>query len=223
MRRSPRVVLAWIATVLVALTTARVVTNDLTNLHNRAKTLGKNVRVLLAVHDLPLGSRIAENDLRAVERPAATIAPDTVDDESLAIGRVLAFGILAGDALRTRHLASGDAADVSGAIPKGKRVLHIESADGYRPEPGAIVDVLATLDSNGLGGDSREATVVARGSAVVAHDAAPDLESGETTTGGVTLLVTEGEARAVAYAGAVGQITLALAPPETACCTSSEP
>jgi len=228
MRRSPRVVLAWIATVLVALATARVVTNDLTNLHNRAKTLGKNVRVLLAVHDLPLGSRIAENDLRAVERPAATIAPDTVDDESLAIGRVLAFGILAGDPLRTRHLASSDAADVSGAIPKGKRVLHIESADGYRPEPGAIVDVLATLDSTGLGGDGlggrgKQADVVARGSSVIAHDAAPDLESGETTTGGVTLLVTEGEARAVAYAGAVGQITLALAPPETACCTSSEP
>ncbi|HVJ99099.1 MAG TPA: hypothetical protein VNC41_19905, partial [Acidimicrobiia bacterium] len=65
--------------------------------------------------------------------------------------------------------------------------------------------------------------VVARGSSVVAHDAAPDLESGEAITPGVTLLVTEDEARAVAYAAAVGQIALALAPPETACCTSSEP
>ena len=223
MRRSPRVVLAWIATVLVALTTARVVTNDLTNLHDRAKTLGKNVRVLLAVHDLPLGSRIAEKDLRAIERPSTTIAPDAVHDESLAIGRVLAFGVLAGDVLRSRHLAHRDAADVSGAIPKGKRVLHIAPADGYQPEPGAIVDVLATLDGDGLGGGSSEAHVVARGSSVVAHDAASDLESGEAATPGVTLLVTEGEARAVAYAAAVGQIALALAPPETACCTSSEP
>jgi Flp pilus assembly protein CpaB len=228
MRRSPRVVLAWIATLLVALVTARVVTSDLTNLHNRAKTLGKNVRVLLVVHDLPLGSRIAENDLRAIERPSGTVAPDTVHDESLAIGRVLAVGVLAGDALRSRHLAPRDAADVSGAIPKGRRVLHVATADGHQPEPGAIVDVLATLDGSGLGGSGlggslSEATVVARGSAVIAHDPAPDLESSEAVAPGVTLLVTEGEARAVAYAAAVGQITLALAPPETACCTSSEP
>ena len=223
MRRSPRVVLAWIATLLVALTTARVVTNDLTSLHNRAKTLGKNVRVLLAVHDLPLGSRIAESDVRAIERPASTVAPDVVNDESVAIGRVLALGVLAGDALRSRHFAPRDAADVSGAIPKGRRVLHISAADGYQPEPGAIVDVLATIDADGLGVMGSEARVVARGSSVVAHDAAPDLESGEAITPGVTLLVTEGEARAVAYAAAVGQIALALAPPETACCTSSEP
>jgi Flp pilus assembly protein CpaB len=227
MRRSPRVVLAWIATLLVALVTARVVTSDLTNLHNRAKTLGKNVRVLLAVHDLPLGSRIAEKDLRAIERPSATIEPDTVHDESLAVGRVLAYPLLAGDALRSRHLAHRDAADVSGAIPHGKRVLHIASPDGYQPEPGAVVDVLATFDgegfANGSGSGADEARVVARGSSIIAHDEAPDLESGAAATAGVTLLVTEGEARAVAYATAVGQITLALAPPETACCTSSEP
>lgn len=227
MRRSPRVVLAWIATLLVVLGTARVVTNDLTSLHNRAKTLGKNVRVLLAVHDLPLGSRIAENDLRAVERPSATVAPDTVHDASGAIGRVVAFGLLAGDALRSRHLAPSDAPDISGAIPSGKRVLHVVAADGYQPEPGAIVEVLATADAGGFpdapNGAENQARIVARGASVVAHDAGPDFESGESATAGVTLLVTEGEARAVAYAASVGQITLALAPPETACCTSSEP
>jgi pilus assembly protein CpaB len=219
MRRSPRVVLAWIAMLLVALVTARVVTNDLTNLHNRAKTLGKNVRVLLAVHDLPLGSRITENDLRAIERPAATITPDAVHDQSVAIGRVLAVAVLAGDALRTRHLAHGDAADVSGAIPKGKRVLHLSAADGYQPEAGSIVEVLATAE----GEPGSEARVVARGASVIGLDAEPDPESEAAPTAGVTLLVTEDEARAVAYAAAVGQITLALAPPETACCTSSEP
>ena len=40
MRRSPRVVLAWLATLVVALTTARVVGGDLATLHRRAATLG---------------------------------------------------------------------------------------------------------------------------------------------------------------------------------------
>ena len=38
---------------------------------------------------------------------------------------------------------------------------------------------------------------------------------------GVTLLVTEDEARGLAFAAANGVLTLALAPPEDACCTST--
>jgi Flp pilus assembly protein CpaB len=215
MRRSPRVVLAWIATVLVALVTARVVTNDLAILHDRARSLGKNVRVLLAVHDVALGSRIAENDLRVVERPASTVAPDAVHDVDAVDGRIATVALLEGDVLRARHLTEG----IGGAIPTGRRVLHVAPTDGYQPEAGTIVEVLATFEGDTEGA----ARVVARGASVVALDKAPDPESGDTAPPGVTLLVTEDEARRIAFATAVGSITLALAPPETACCTSSEP
>lgn len=215
MRRSPRVVLAWIATGLVALVTARVVTNDLAILHDRARSLGKNVRVLLVVHDVPLGSRIAENDLRVVERPESTVALDAVHNVDAAAGQVATVALLDGDVLRTRHLTDG----IGGAIPKGRRVVHVAPTDGYQPAPGTIVEVLATFEGDTEG----EARVVARGASVIALDAAPDPESGDTAPPGVTLLVTEAEARATAFASAVGSITLALAPPETACCTSSEP
>jgi Flp pilus assembly protein CpaB len=215
MRRSPRVVLAWIATVLVALVTVRVVTNDLAILHDRARSLGKNVRVLLAVHDVPLGSKIAENDLRAVERPSSTVPPDAVHDLDAVNGRVATVALLEGDVLRARHLTDG----IGGVIPKGKRVLHVAPTDGFAPDAGTTVEVLATFEGDTDGA----ARVVARGASVVGLDAAPDPESGDTAPPGVTLLVTEDEARATAFASTVGSITLALAPPETACCTSSEP
>jgi hypothetical protein len=40
----------------------------------------------------------------------------------------------------------------------------------------------------------------------------------DATGVGVTVLVTEDEARAVAYAAAIGEVMLALAPAQTACC-----
>ena len=61
----------------------------------------------------------------------------------------------------------------------------------------------------------REAEVVAHAARVLAVDADDDaLADGA----GVTLLVTEDEARGLAFAAANGVLTLALAPPEDACC-----
>ena len=43
--------LAWLAAVIVALTTARVVGGDLAALHRRAEALGPQVSVIVATHD----------------------------------------------------------------------------------------------------------------------------------------------------------------------------
>jgi hypothetical protein len=48
-------------------------------------------------------------------------------------------------------------------------------------------------------------------------------DSGVESGAGVTLLVTEAEANGVAYAAGNGELVIALAPPETACCTPSSP
>ena len=66
MRRSPRVLLAWLAALVVALTTARVVGGDLAALHRRAASLGPLRSVVVAAHDL---------DARPDRRPPATCAP----------------------------------------------------------------------------------------------------------------------------------------------------
>jgi Flp pilus assembly protein CpaB len=83
--------------------------------------------------------------------------------------------------------------------------------------------VLGAFDTGDLeSGGSRRAALVAQGARVLATDdaASDDAESAGDAEPGVTLLVTEAEAGAVAYAASYGSITIALAPPEAACCPS---
>ena len=80
--------------------------------------------------------------------------------------------------------------------------------------------MLAAFDPNAVTIDNGGATAatVARAAQVVALD--DNVESGGQQGTGVTLLVTEDEARAVAFAATNAELSLALAPPETACCSS---
>jgi Flp pilus assembly protein CpaB len=100
--------------------------------------------------------------------------------------------------------------------------------DGFQPPVGSVVDVLATYDPSLATGSGSpgEATFVARGALVVAlGGAAQDGDAGasaDANGSGVTLLVTETESRSVAYATAIGQVSLALAPVE-ACCSAPTP
>jgi pilus assembly protein CpaB len=220
MHRSPRVLLAWTIVVVVAIVTARVVASDLATLHRRARTLGPDVHVLLAARDLPLGATIGANDLRVVVRPAATAPPDAMRDSHDVAGRVVSSDLARDDIVRAVHLAPRERTGLDGIVPAGRRAVHIPVKDGFRPAVGAVVDVLAAFDpAVSAPGSRNTATTVARGARVLAVDDAT--QSGAEGESGVTLLVTESEAGAVAYAAGMGSVTIALAPPETACCTSS--
>jgi Flp pilus assembly protein CpaB len=219
MHRSPRVLLAWTIVVVVATVTARVVANDLATLHRRARTLGPDVHVLLAARALPLGATLTPSDLHVVVRPAATVPPDAMRDSPDAIGRVVAVDLARDDLVRAVHLAPRERTGLDGIVPMGRRAVHIPIRDGFRPAVGAVVDLLAAFDpALSVAGSGNTATAVARGARVLAVD---DAQSGTEGGSGVTLLVTEGEAGAVAYAAGNGSVSIALAPPETACCTSS--
>jgi Flp pilus assembly protein CpaB len=225
MRRSPRVLLAWAAAAIVVLVTIRVVAGDLEALHRRAHALGRDVPVVLAAHDLALGATVHPDDVRVVRRPATTVAADAVRDPAAVGGRIVAVALLRDDVVGARHLVSG-ASDV---VPGGRRAVHVTVKDGFRPPVGAVVDVLAAYDPAiaAGGGSAGRATVVARGARVLAL-AAPTPGTGDALTdgsnadgmsgSGVTVLVTEDEARTVAYAAAIGNVMLALAPVQTACC-----
>jgi Flp pilus assembly protein CpaB len=94
----------------------------------------------------------------------------------------------------------------------------VSPKDGFRPAPGAIVDVLAAFDPTAVTvvGNGDAAVVVASGARVLATHGAP-LDSGSAAAGaGVTLLVTDSEARVIAFAAANADLTLAIAPPESA-------
>ncbi len=224
MRRSPRVLLAWAAAIIVMLVTVRVVTGDLGSLHRRAHALGADVAVVLAARDLPLGETVVDGDLRVAQRPSTTITADGLHDPGGAIGRVVAVPLLRDEVVGARHLV----ADASGVVPVGQRAVHVVVKDGFQPPVGSVVDVLATYDpSLAVGaGTAGEATVVARGARVLTlalPGAAASGGSGETTGSGVTLMVTETEARSVAYAASIGEVSLALAPARSACCPAGSP
>jgi len=228
MRRSPRVLLAWAAAVIVMLATARVVTGDRGSLHRRAHDLGADVAVVLASRDLPLGTTVGAADLRVVRRPSTTVSADVVHDPAAAVGLIVAVALLRDDPVGARHLvgtAPGEPG-INGAIPAGHRAVHVVVKDGFEPPLGAVVDVLATFDPSfaTVAGSAGVATIVARGAQVIALAPAAAADRGSDTDGsGVTLLVTEPEARSVAYAASLGEVSLALAPAQSACCPAPVP
>lgn len=229
MRRSPRVLLAWAAAVVVVLATMRVVTGDLGALHRRAHSLGADVPVVLAARDLALGTTVGSGDVRTVRRPSSTVSSDALRDPGQAVGHVVAVALLRDDVVGARHLVAGDRAgiggpSINGIVPVGRRAVHVLVKDGFQPPVGSVVDVLATYDPSvaTASGTPGEATLVARGALVLAlAGAAPRGDAGpssDVTPSGVTLLVTETESRSVAYAASIGEVSLTLAPVEAACC-----
>lgn len=213
MRRSPRSLLAWSAALLVAVITIVVVFSDLATLHRRARDFGAPHPVLVAAHDLALGATLGASDVREISRYAAATPANAVVDVDDAVGRVVAVPVLAGSVLLEPHLTERDRDGLSGLVPFGYRAVRIRPDDGLRPPVGAVVDALVALDPTLS--ERREGEIVARAARVLAVEADDDaLADGA----GVTLLVTEDEARGLAFAAANGVLTLALAPPEDACC-----
>src|SRR5689334_20694390 len=208
---------------MVALVTARVVANDLATLHRRAATLGPQRTVLVATRGLPLGAVVRDDDVKIVSRYASTIPPGSLHARRDAVGHVVAVPALRGALVSVRNLVPGRRNGLDGLVPAGMRAVRVSADDGLRPAPGDVVDVLVSLDPTLVAdaGGGNGALTVARAARVVGTDDSKDGGSvGGSGKVAVTLLVTEHEAHAIAFAVANGSIMLALAPPEAACCNN---
>jgi Flp pilus assembly protein CpaB len=216
-RRSPRVFLAWFAAIAVALTTARVVGGDLATLHRRAASLGPQVSVIVATHDLVLGQTIASTDVRREHRYRSQTPHEALRRSSGAVGRVVIVPVLRNGMIFAGHVAPAARTGLDAVIPRGERAVHVTPNDGFRPERGSVVDVLAAFDPSvvAVDGPADAAVVVASGARVLAVDDASSGSAGASEAG-VTLLVTEAEARAIAFASSTADLTLAVTPPESA-------
>jgi pilus assembly protein CpaB len=224
MHRSPRFVAASCAALVVGAATAYVVARDLAELHRRAADLGPVRPVVVAARDLPLGATVAAADLTTVPRHASVTPPGALHDPGGAVGRVVAVPVVRGAVVQQAHLAARDRAGAGALVAPGQRAVRVVPADGMRPEPGAVVDLLAALDPAVAPAAPGETGVaVARGARVLAVEDAGGDGTGSGATAGVTLLVAEDEAYDVAYAAANGVLSLALAPPEAACCQQPVP
>lgn len=227
MRRSPRALAAWAAAFLVAIVTARVVSADLATLHRSAQAFGAPQPAVVAARDLPLGATLRAADLRVVRFAGDPLPPGLLSSVDDAVGRVVAVPVVAGSPVVTGHLTDADRDGLDGLVPPGHRAVRVSTDDGLLPDRGSVVDVLVTLDptlvASSGGGDPT--VTVARAARVLAADGGEVSGDGSAAAGawssGVTLLVTEEEAHRLAFALAHGVVTLALAPPEDACCKTS--
>ena len=197
-----------IAAVVLALGTAQAVARDLASLHRRAEGLGPASPVVVAVRDLALGAtlRLGDVQVRRLHEPP----PGAIDAPGGATGRVVAVPVLAGSPVLRRHLAPAGRPGLAAVVPSGMRAVRVHVEPEWRLPAGSVVDVLAGGDPAGLLPAGEPARMVAEGAIVLAGAAKE-----------VTLLVSVEGARRLASAAAAGPLTLALAPPEDACCTTS--
>lgn len=221
LRRSPRAALCWAAALATALATSVLVAGDLAALHRRARHDDRPLPTVVAGRDLPLGAEVTAADLRVVGLPGRGRPGGALADAAAAAGRVVRTPVLAGTPVLDRHLAPAGRTGAEAAVPVGMRLMHVVVDGGLRPRPGATADVLVTFDPSTVPADVDPTLVVARGALVVTAGPADDGNLAAGRTGGdtgVALLVTAEEAPRLAFAAATGVVTLALTPPEEACC-----
>lgn len=210
LRRSPRALGLWAGAAALAVVTTSVVAGDLAALHRRAGTFGPEQSVVVAREALPLGTTITPADVTTRRVHASQQPPGVLHDVGAAIGRVVRVPLVRDGFVHRDHLAPHGRDGLAGVLPEGTRAVRVQVEHGLRPRAGSAVDVYVSYASGsdvlGTGrtvGDG--ATVAAAGAVVLDADA-----------DGVTLLVEEEQAAALADASARGTLFLALVPPEDA-------
>ena len=209
LRRSPRTAFAWAAAAAVALVTATTVISLLTSLQHQEEAYGALHPIAVARRDLPVGTRVTAVDVARRQIRGEAPEGDALTEQQ-AVGRVVRVPVLRGATLTARHLAASRRTGLGGVVPNGERAIRLVVEHGLRPEVGDLVDVLATFDPETLSDGQDPTIVIAPAVTVLAIDTATD--AGDTVA--VTVLVTPRQSTRVAFAGATGTISLALAPPE---------
>ena len=91
--------------VVVTVTTAAIVASDLAKLHRRANDLGPERSVVVARHDLALGTTISADDLRERRVHSSQLPTGALADVQRAVGRVVTVPLVEGAFVAGRNLA----------------------------------------------------------------------------------------------------------------------
>ncbi|MGZ6975446.1 MAG: Flp pilus assembly protein CpaB [Acidimicrobiia bacterium] len=214
LRRSPRAVLLWTAAAIVAVSTAAYVADTLVSLRHQDEAFGRVHTVVVASRDLALGRRVRTTDLADRKVRGEPEEPGALTDRADAVGRVVTVPLLRGAVVSRRHLVARQRDGRDGTVPDGLRAMRVIIEGGVRPRPGDPVDLYATFDPQTVAADVEPTLTVAHAVPVIAVDRDDPGEHGAAI--GVTVLVSPDEAKRLAFAGAVGTLAIAVAPPEAA-------
>ena len=181
----------------------------------------KTVDVVVALHPLPLGTRLTPDHVKLVKWPADAQVPGVFAKVDEVVNRGLIGTVEENEPLTTAKLAPiGAGAGLPPSITPGMRAVSVKVNEvvgvaGF-VVPGTRVDVMVTLTNRQAQQDSVTRVVVSNAQVLTAgtkydQENAKDGKPIPTTV--VTLLVTPEDGERIALAGAEGQIMLALRNP----------
>ena len=174
--------------------------------------------VVIAANDIPVGTKLSENDLRVVQFPAEDLPNGYFKSKTRAVGRGVILPITRGEFILNNKLAAENAGSgLPAMIPPGMRAVSVRVNDVVAVAgfvvPGTRVDVLLT--GNPAGSPEQQTTTVLENVAVLAsgqrleRNAAGEAQSAPV----ITLLVSPEDAQKLTLASTEGRIQLTLRNP----------
>lgn len=224
---APRLILIGVAAAAASAVLAYVLQMVLAPAGNGAASTPK-VTCVTVLRDLPAGHRLTESDLEQVEMQSRPSGEALVMNRALAVGRTTAVSLSKGQAIRTGDLVgTGSGALIASQLSSGMRAITVSLRD-TGPEvvlyPGALVDILATLERPARSGEQKDTVtltllegvrVLAVNDEAVGAKSPADAPTDRRVVSRkltVTLAVTPEQAAQVELASSRGTVGIALRP-----------
>src|SRR5215212_7922107 len=184
----------------------------------QANTRNMN-NVVVAKVDIPLGTKVAAEQLSTVQFPPNAMPDGTFDNAAKLVGRVSVVNVAAREPVTDFKLApEGSAGGLSSVIPEGYRAMTVKVDDvigvaGFL-RPGAMCDVLTVIEQAGDAGRRNPISkIVLQNVKVLASgqniDKPKDQREAEQVKA-VTLQVTPDQAEKLALASTEGKLRLVM-------------
>ena len=184
-----------------------------------AQAFTKNLnKVAVAKVAIPIGSKIIAEQLMMVQFPKESTPDGAFDSTEKLVGRVAVVNIAAREPItETRLAAEGTAAGLAAIIPEGYRAMTVKVDDaagisGFI-QPGTLVDVVVTIDPEGIARQDPISKIVLQNIKVLASGQNIDKPKDEreaTAVKAVTLQVTPEQAEKLALAASEGKLQLVM-------------
>jgi pilus assembly protein CpaB len=186
----------------------------LARLEANARAAGPGVHVVVAARELTRGSVLDRSSLQEGIVPRRFLPPGALRSIEQAWGRILSADVSMGEVLTDTRLAP-PGGPVASLVPQGLRAVPVTAAiPRAAVVAGDRVDVLVTFASGAASGGPHAETVASEAEVLLVVERAGFEESVESAT--VVLLVTPETAERLAFARALGDLSLAIAPPASA-------
>jgi pilus assembly protein CpaB len=210
-RRGP--ILVVISLVLALM--AAWVANNWLSMRASAKIGPAPDKVVTAAVDMPLGTKIEEDQLAVIEVLPGTAPKGAFHLTSEVVGKVTSTPVLSGEILLAPRLASsGKGSALASVVDKNMRAVTIKVDDmvgtaGFMA-PGNRVDVIATGAYNGA---VHALTILSNVKVIAVDQTSPQDPSQPAVVHAVTLMVTPADAELLMKGRTAGQLQLTLRNP----------